>query len=150
MSYDMILPRDIQTLLQHYTNYDHWKCLNSIFVQLSSNEFTIVDHYNQLFEKDIRRLITLLPDCQVSFKCYPANSFIYVYLLSIILPVDKLITKDSLLSKLIVICNCSNYSTQGVELIINDELRKGDYNQRAICIPSCSGGYRERKMISIL
>ena len=104
MTYITILPRELQELLEHYVNYEYWKCLVEYCKSISLiSQFSDTIQEKQILEERFHILRSKLTNCQSEIR---SNETPYTYglvfatSLHITIHVDELITRDVLFKTL--------------------------------------------------
>lgn len=143
MNYIATLPKELQSLLDHYVNYERWKFLAEFLKDL----WNVKIIYCNLHDKFVEISLKAWTD-EINLKCSSQikreEGLEGGLSINITLDVDQLVTKEYLLDILERIYGFSDNLFNMQNTLINDYLEKYHYEERLIIIP-----YGNRKIIKI-
>jgi hypothetical protein len=139
MSYIDVIPKDLYNLLERYANYQHWQCLNAIFFSLSTTGYVVSMYEKIKFGDCIRQLEKLLPDCRINTLTEVQPSWNFSINIRVILPINKLVTKNLLFQTLFILFQDISTSYNTSRESINNWLKNYLYSERLAVVPLFSG-----------
>lgn len=142
--YLQILPRELQALLEHYINYEYWKCLVDYCNSISLiSQFTDTIQEKQILEARLHIFRSKLTNCQSEIRSNETNyphGLVFFTSLHITIQVDELITRDVLFEIFETFHKYFPYS-HGTVGIINNCLKDNKIDERFITVKYGNGHY---------
>lgn len=151
MTYLSSLPKDLQNLLDHYVNHEYWQSLSGVFHEIDRCRYYATccaskDEYIQMIERLMQSLPT---DIKHSLNTEEVESVgVTSVSLKLHLPIDMLITRESLLCIFDSICVNLYPHLLNIMSKINDVLEKNNYKERWVLM-NYSEHRSESKMVAV-
>lgn len=136
MSYIAILPKELQCILDHYVNHNHWRCLSELTRELSKIPLSFVLHIESKEKHLLNNFRKLLNDyVPTKYDKQKHMSLVYDVHFYLTTFTEQLITKDTLLNILHILCdNLPQKTLHKFSAQANKYLKHYGYIERIISV----------------